>query len=145
MVCKSRGKCAFLWRAFDDEGEVLGLVVQLRRDTRAALKPLKQLLRSRPVEPESIVTDGLAPYGSALRVLGREAIHRPGRLRESNPAENSHLPIRRRERKMLGFKSQSSAQRVLTTRAAVYSAFDFQRHIISRPTLRIFRARADSV
>ena len=145
MVCKIGGERMFLWRAVDDEGEVLDIVVQKRRDTRAALKLLKQLLRSQPVDPESIVTDGLPSYGSALRALGREDVHRPGRLRENNRAENSHLPIRRRERKMLGFKSRESAQRFLTTHAAIYNTFDFQRHMISRPTLRVFRARADSV
>jgi transposase-like protein len=145
MVCKVGGERVYLWRAVDDEGEVLDLVVQKGRDTRAALKFLKQLLRSQPIEPERIVTDGLASYGSALRVLGREEIHRPGRSRENNRAENSHLPIRRRERKMLGFKSQVSAQQFLTTHAAIYNAFNLQRHMISRPTLRIFRARADSV
>ena len=145
MVCKIGGERMFLWRAVDDAGVVLDIVVQKRRDTRAALKLLKQLLRSQSTEPESIVTGGLASYGSALRVLGREHVHRPGRLRENKRAENSNLPIRRRKRKMLGFKSQSSAQRFLTTYAAVYNVFDFQRHMISRPTLRLFRARADSV
>lgn len=144
MVCKTGGERMFLWRAVDDEGVILDLVVQKRCDTRAALKLLKQLLCSRPVEPESIVTDGLASYGSALRALGREGVHRPGRLRESNRAENSRLPIRRRERKMLGFKSRASAQRLPVTHAAIYNAFDLQRHMISWPTLRIFRARADS-
>ena len=62
-----------------------------------------------------------------------------------NRAENSHLPIRRRERKMLGFKSRDSAQRFQTTHAAIYNAFDLPRHMISWPTLRIFWARADSV
>jgi len=103
------------------------------------------LLRSQSIEPESIVTDGLPPYGSALRALGREDVHRPRGLRENNRAENSHLPIRRRERKTLGFKSQTSAQRFLTTHAAIYNTFDFQRHMISRPTLRLFWSRADSV
>jgi transposase-like protein len=96
MVCKIGGERVFVWRAVDDEGEVLDLVVQKWRDTRAALELLKQLLRSQPVDPESIATDGLASYGSALRALGREVIHRPRRLRENNHAENAHLPIRRR-------------------------------------------------
>jgi transposase-like protein len=64
-------------------------------------------------------------------------------LRDNNRAENSHLPIRRRERKMQGFKSRVSTQRFLTTHAAIYNAFNVQRHLISRPTLRVFRARAD--
>ena len=81
------------------------------------LKLLKRLLRNPGVEPESFVTDCLKSYGSALRVLGREDRHRPGRLRENNRAENSHLPIRRRERKMQGFKSLPSAQRFLTKHA----------------------------
>ena len=103
------------WRAVDDEGEVLDVVVQKRRDTAAALKRLGRLLRNQPVEPEVITTDGLRSYGAALKELGLEDLHRPGRLRENNRAENSHPPIRRRERKMQLFKSQPSAQRFLTT------------------------------
>ena len=133
MVVKIGGKRMYLWRAVDDEGEVLDLVVQKRRDTAAALRLLKRLLKNQPIEPRAIITDGLASYGSALRELGLGDLHRPGRLRENNRAENSHLPIRRRERKMQLFKSKASAQRFLTTHAAVYN---------TRPTLRRFRGEA---
>lgn len=98
VVCSIGGKRMFLWRAVDDEGEVLDVVVQRRRDTEAALVLLKRLLRNQPVEPERIVTDGLRSYPAALEALGLRHLHSPGRLRENNRAENSHLPIRRRER-----------------------------------------------
>jgi transposase-like protein len=126
MVCTVGGRRMYLWRAVDDEGEVLDLVMQRRRDTEAALKLLKRLLRNQPVEPETITTDGLGP----------------GRLRENNRAENSHLPIRRPERKMQRFKSQASAQRFLTTHAAIYNTFYTQPHLIRRQTLRRFRGEA---
>ena len=144
VVCNIGGKRMFLWRAVDDEGEVLDVLVQRRRNTEAALKLLRRLLHNQPVEPQTITTDGLASYGAALDKLDRRDLHRPGRLRENNRAENSHLPIRRRERKQQRFKSQASAQRFLTTHAAIYNTFSIQRHLISRPTLRRFRAQADA-
>jgi transposase-like protein len=143
VVCNIGGKRMYIWRAVDDEGEVLDLVVQKRRDNEAALWLLTRLLRNQPIEPEVIVTDGLASYASALRELGLQDRHRPGRLRENNRAENSHLPIRRRERQMQLFKSQASAQRFLTTHAAIYNTYYVQRHLISRPTLRQFRTGAE--
>lgn len=123
MVCSMNGRRWQLWRALDDEGEVLDMVIQQERDTGAAVKLLKRLLRNQRVSPEAVVTDGLTSHKAALAELGMEHIHHPGRLRENNRAENSHLPIRRRERKMQGFKSRASAQRFLTTYAAVYKNF----------------------
>jgi putative transposase len=145
MVCWIGGRRMYLWRAVDDEGEVLDLVVQRRPDTEATLRLLKRLLHNQPVEPQTITTDGVLSYGAALDRLKLRHLHRPGWLRENNRAENSHLPIRRRERQQQRFKSPASAQRSLTTHAAIYNTFNIQRHLISRPTFRRFRAEAASV
>ncbi|RZI70690.1 MAG: IS6 family transposase [Pseudomonas sp.] len=142
MVSSIAGKRMYVWRAVDDEGEVLGSLVNQRRDTSTAVSFLQKLLRDQPVEPQVITTDGLGSYAAALQRLGLKDIHRPGRLRENNRVENSHLPIRKRERHMQQFKSQASAQRFLTTHAAVYNTFYTQRHLVSRATLRTFRAAA---
>ena len=99
MVVKIGGRHMYPWRAVDDESEVLDVLVQKRRNTAAALTLLRKLLKNQGVPPETIVTDGLASYRAATRELGCRDRHRPGRLRENNRAENSHLPIRRRERK----------------------------------------------
>lgn len=139
------GEGMWPWRAVDDEGEVPDLVVQRCRDTAAALKLLKRLLRNQPVAPKAIVTDGLRSYAAALKELGLEDRHHPGRLRENNRAENSHLPIRRRERKMQLFKSRASTQRFLTTHAAIYNTFYAQPHLVTRSYLRRFRRDAAKV
>ena len=142
MVVKIAGRRMYLWRAVDDEGEVLDVLVQKRRNKHAALKLLRKLLKSQGVHPESITTDKLASYGAAVRELGLTACHRPCGMRENNRAENSHLAIRRGERKQQKFKSQGSAQRFLATHAPIYNTFNLQPHLIRRPTLRQFRAQA---
>ncbi|MFZ4607013.1 MAG: IS6 family transposase [Caulobacter sp.] len=143
MVVKIGGKRMYLWRAVDDEGEVLDVLVQKRRNKDAALKLLRKLLRNQGVHPETITTDKLASYRAAARELGPTSRHRPGGMRENNRVENSHLVIRRRERKQQKFKSQGSAQKFLASHFAVYNTFNLQSHLISRPSLRILRARAE--
>jgi len=142
MVVKIGGQRLYLWRAVDDEGEVLDVLVQKRRNKRAAIKLLRKLLKNQGVRPETITTDKLGSYRAAAKALNLEDRHRPGGMRANNRAENSHLPIRRRERKMLKFKSQGSAQRFLSTHAAVYNTFNLQPHLISRHGLRQLRAAA---
>ena len=87
------------------------------------------------------MTDKLGSYGAARRDLGLSCRHEQG-LRKNNRAENSHQPVRRRERKMQRFKSPGSAQRFLSMQAAVHNVFTLQRHLISRRTLPTFRTEA---
>ena len=132
MVVKIAGQRMYLWRAVDDEGEVLDVLVQKRRNKDAALNLLRKLLRNQGVRPESITTDKLASYRAAAKILGLTSRHRPGGMRKNNRVENSHLVIRRRERKQQKFKSQGSAQRFLASHAGVYNTFNLQPHLISK-------------
>jgi transposase-like protein len=142
MVCKIGGRRMWLWRAVGDEGEGLDVRVQKRRNTVAAMKLLRKMFKSQGVHPETVTTDGLGSYRAALRKLGLLDRHCPGRMRQNNRAENSHLVIRRRGRKPQTFKRQGSAQRVLSAHSAIYNTFNTQTHLISRPTLRTFRTAA---
>ena len=142
MVVKIGGRRMWLWRAVDDEGEVLDMLVQKRRNKAAALKLFRKLLKNQGIHPETITTDKLASYRAAARDLGLTNRHRPGGMRENNRAENSHLAIRRRERKQQKFKSQGSAQRFLASHAPIYNTFNLQPHLVTRPTLRRLRADA---
>jgi putative transposase len=141
MVVSLSGKQMYMWRAVDGEGEVLEILVQPRRDKAAAMRLLRKLLRRQGFVPTVVVTDKLRSYGAALPEIGFSQRHEQG-LRANNRAENSHQPVRRRERKMQGFKSAKSAQRFVADHAAVYNTFNVQRHLVSRPTHRRFRTAA---
>ena len=141
MVVRIAGRRMYLWRAVDHEGEILDMLVQRRRNKRAALRLMRKLLRKHGVAPKLVVTDKLRSYGAAFRELHLTCRHDQG-LRKNNRAENSHQVVRRRERKMQRFKSAASAERFLSVHAAVHNTFNHQRHLISRSTLRIFRAEA---
>jgi transposase-like protein len=131
----------YTWRAVDSEGEVLEILVQPQRGKVAALRLLRKLRRHQGFVPTVIVTDRLRSNGAALREIGFSGSHDQG-LRANNRAENSHQPVRRRERKMQGFKSAKSAQRFVSVDTAVSNTFNVQRHLMSRPTHRQFRPAA---
>ena len=105
------------------------------------LKLMRKLLKKYAFVPERLVTDDLRSYAAAARDLGIDHLHERGRWR-NNRAENSHQPTRRRERKMQRFKSAGSAQKFLSTHAAVYNTFNVQRHLTSAQTHRVLRAAA---
>src|SRR5262249_51804712 len=99
MVVQIAGERMYLWRAVDHEGEVLDMLVQRRRDTQAALRLMRKLLKRQGFAPKSLVTDKLRSYAAAFRRLRLTCRHEQG-LRRNNRAENSHQAVRRRERKL---------------------------------------------
>jgi transposase-like protein len=127
--------------AVDHEGEALEILVQRRRDKRAAVELMRKLLRKQGFAQKQVTTDKLPSYAAAFQDLELSFHHERG-LRQNNRAENSHQVVRRRERKMRRFKSAASAQRFLSVHAATYNTFNLQRHLVSRSTLRIFRSEA---
>jgi putative transposase len=141
VYLKIDGRIFYLWRAVDAEGEVLDVLVQSRRNKRAALKLMRKLLKKYGFVPEKLVTDDLRSYTAAASALGIARRHKRGRWR-NNRAENSHQPTRRRESKMQEFKSAGSTQRFLSVHAAVHNTFNVQRHLASARTHRAFRASA---
>jgi transposase-like protein len=139
MAVTIAGRQFWLWRAVDDEGEVLYLLVQRRRDRAAAVKLMRKLLTGLRAR---YAGDGqVALLRAAMAELGL-SVRRERGLRKNNRAENSHQPARRRERKMQRFKSPESAQRFLSLPAAVQNTFNVKRHLTSRRTLRVFREEA---
>jgi putative transposase len=117
------------------------VLIQTRRNKRAALKLMRKLLKKYGFVPDKLVTDELISYAAAASHLGIAKRHERGRWR-NNRAEYSHQPTRQREKKMQGFKSVGSAQRFLSTHAATYNTFNVQRHLTSAKTHRAFRASA---
>ena len=139
MAIVIRGERYWLWRAVDNEGEVLDFLVQRRRSAKVAERLMTKLLKKQGFAPTRIVTDKLRSYPAAFRAMGLTAVHDRG-LRANNRAENSHQPVRRRERKQQRFKSPDSAQRFLSIHTATQNTFYHQRHLLSRPTYKELRA-----
>ncbi len=135
------GKQHYLWRAVDQDGEVIDVYLQKRRDGMAAKRFFRRLLTKHQDEPRKIVTDKLRSYGVAHRELIPNSIHETSQY-ANNRAELSHQPTRVRERGMRRFKSIVQAQRFLGAHSTVYNLFNLGRHLVSANHYRLFRLRA---
>jgi putative transposase len=143
VFVKIQGKRHYLWRALDQDGEVVDVFLQHRRDGKAAKRFFKRLIKKYQGEPRKIVTDKLRSYGVAHRELIPETIHDTSQY-ANNRCELSHEPTRVRERGMRKFKSMEQAQRFLNAHAAVCNLFNLGRHLVSAENYRFFRQRAFS-
>ena len=141
VFVKIGGKQHYLWRAVDQDGEVVDVFLQARRDGKSAKRFFKRLLKIHQAEPRKIVTDKLRSYGAAHRELMPEVIHDTSQY-ANNRAELSHQPTRVRERGMRRLKSIGQAQRFLGVHAAVYSLFNLGRHLVSAEHYRCLRKGA---
>ena len=141
VFVKIGGKQQYLWRAVDQDGEVVDVFLQTRRDGAAAKRFSKRLIKNHGEEPRKIVTDKLRSYGVAHRELIPDTIHDTSQY-ANNRAELSHQPTRVRERGMRRFKSSKQAQHFLRIHAAVYNLFNLGRHLVSAKHYRLLRQRS---
>jgi putative transposase len=140
MYVKIGGEMHYLWRAVDHEGEVLESFASKEEDKRAALAFMKKLMK-RHGTAEKITTDGLRSYKAAMKELGNAHKQVVGRW-ANNRVENSHLPLRRRERAMLRFRRMKTLQKFASVHASVHNLFNQERHLTSRQTYKERRSEA---
>jgi putative transposase len=141
VFIRIQGVQHYLWRAVDQEGVVLDILVQPRRDGKAAKRFFRRLLKGLQYAPRVIVTDKLRSYGVAQRALLPKVEHRQSRYL-NNRAENSHRPTRRRERQMQRFKSPEQAQAFLFSHAFIHGHFHPRRHLLTSNSYRAIRTEA---
>ena len=140
MYVKLNGEMVYLWRAVDQEGEILESFVTKKRDKNAALTFMKKALK-RHGSPTVIVTDGLKSYRAAMNEIGNAEKQEIGRW-ANNRVENSYLPFRRRERAMLRFRQMKSLQKFASVHANVHNHFNQERHLVDRQTYKARRSAA---
>jgi putative transposase len=141
VFIRIRGKRHYLWRAVDQHGTVLEILVQSRRNAKAAKRFFRKLLKGLQYVPRVIVTDKLPSYGAAKREVLPGVEHRQSRYL-NNRAENSHQPTRRRERQMQRFKSAAHAQRFLSAQGPICQHCRPPRHRMSAAAYRAHRTVA---
>jgi putative transposase len=140
-MVKIAGKKHWLWRAVDQNGVVLDILVQSRRDKNAAKRLLRKLLKKQIRPPRVMITDKLASYGAAKREIMPRVEHRQHKGL-NNRAENSHQPTRRRERQMKRFKSPRQAQRFLSAHDQINNLFHLRRNYLPATQYRAARTQA---
>ena len=138
VFLKMNGVQHYLWRAVDQHGVVIDILVQPKRDRRAAILFFRKLLRTTTWKPRVIITDKLRSYGAAKKVVLPRVIHRQSRYL-NNRAENSHQPTRQRERRMRRFKSPEQAQPFLEVHDLIAPHFRPKRHLLSAAQYRAER------
>ena len=138
MYVKLSGEMVYLWRAVDQEGEILESYVTKTRDKDAALRFIKKAMK-RHGNAEAIITDGLHSYKAAMTELGIREKQEVGRW-ANNRAENSHLPFRRRQRAMLRFRRMGCLQKFASIHANVHNHFNSERHLVDRQTYKLRRS-----
>ena len=143
VFIKIRGVLYYLWRAVDQDGDELDILVTICRDRKAAMRFFKKLFKSQPNAPYRITTDKLRSYSAALRDLGCEIEHDTEQY-ANNKSEVSHQKTRNQQRHMRQFKSMGQAQRFLSCHGVVNNHFRQQRHLMSASSYRILRGRAFS-
>jgi putative transposase len=141
VAVKIASKKYWLWRAVDQDGTVLDILVQSRRDKRAAKRLLRKLLKKQMRPPRVLITDKLASYGAAKGEVMPSIEHRKHKGL-NNRAENSHQPTRRRERQMKRFKSAGQAQRFLSAHDQINNLFPLRRDHVPADQYRAARAQA---
>ncbi|MEV5010401.1 IS6 family transposase [Streptomyces sp. NPDC055692] len=135
VFVKINGEQKYLWRAVDQDGNVLDILLQSRRDKAAVRRFFRRLMRKIRAVPRVIVTDKLRPYGAAHREVMPSVEHRSHKGL-NNRAENSHQPTRQRERAMKGFRSIGAAQRFLSAFSGIAPHFRPRRHLMTAPDHR---------
>ena len=140
MYVKLNGEMVYLWRAVDQEGEILESYITKTCDKAAALTFIKKTMK-RHGSPEKITTDGLRSYRAAMKDLGNADKQEVGRW-ANNRVENSHLSFRRRERAMLRFRRMKSLQKFASVHANLHNHFNLERHLVDRQTYKAHRSAA---
>jgi len=140
VLVKINGEQHYLWRAVDHEGEVLESFVTKRRDRKSALKFLRKTMK-RHGSPQILVTDKLRSYGAAMKVIGSADKQETGRWL-NNRAENSHQPLRRRERAMIRFRRMRTLQRFVAVHASIHNHFNQDRSLSQRDHFKANRTAA---